>query len=139
MTNDKEAVEVLAQSYEAHETGDPEQVYADEQDAANYRRAFAKRTLRDLAQAGFEITPGWSSDMKAAPRDEAAGKIMLCNVKSGAIALCWWVNNLGWCGSEGWNSVKDTWESVPIDFTPTHYRPIFLPPVEEPNQESNDE
>ena len=32
-------------------------------------REWARKAMDALAQAGLEISPGWSSDMKAAPRD----------------------------------------------------------------------
>ena len=88
-----------------------------------------KQFLEIAAMAGLEIGPGWSSDMKAAPRDEAAGKIRLCDNLNGIVAFCWWINKLGWCSSEDWNSVTDSWESVPIDFEPTNWKPLGPLPV----------
>lgn len=73
----------LIPAYEMITGGDPNpappEMYADEQDRQNYYRAFGKRVMRALKEAGLVIDEGWSDNMDKAPRDGTW--VEFCNAK----------------------------------------------------------
>lgn len=123
MKNDKEVVEVLARRLDPEtwavidsqiRRGIPSShlMQIEKKDSLNR----VLRTLNAIAQAGLEITPGWSSDMKAAPRGTP---IQLLH-ESGEL----YVNSINSDREAGYYA---------------YWKPLGpLPPVEKPNQESDD-
>lgn len=136
MTNDKEAVEVLAARVAKMLPGM----------APSGHIGQAKLILRDLTQAGL-LDPGWSSDMKAAPRDgtevrayrEDAGGFV---AQYGAMDIFAMSDmeiddidpDVFW-QEDWWTNTPDGAFRLDGDLVPTHWKPLGpLPLVEEPTK-----